>query len=74
MANLFQEAHDRFDENLQSLLNTEQRNTLTDKQQFETVMWNLSVGLRNLTEALKSEHESIRSALEEIKRDQQRRG
>jgi hypothetical protein len=74
MAAKFQDAHDRFEENVQLLLDSELREKLTDKQQFETVLYNVSAGLRNLTEALKSEHDSIHQILDEIKRDLPHRG
>ena len=68
MANPFNEAHDRFDENLTLL---DGKHSADPNAQ---IMWNLSVGLRNLTDALKAECDSTRATLEEIKTILQRRG
>jgi hypothetical protein len=67
MARFFQDAHDRFEENLATLGEKE------DRDREDELIWNLSVGLRNLTDALKAEHESIQRTLAEITRDLQRR-
>jgi hypothetical protein len=68
MARFFQDANDRFEENLTTLGEKE------DRDRNDELVWNLSAGLRNLTDALKAEHESIQRTLGEIKTALQRRG
>jgi hypothetical protein len=72
MARFFEDAHERFDENLKIISDLREK-TPQDNGTL-MLMWNLSVGLRNLTEALKAEAAQVQQTLAEIRRDLQRRG
>jgi hypothetical protein len=67
---LFKDALERFEDNL-TILEEKRKHDGTEN---DLLIWNLSVGLRNLTDALSAAHESTQSTLQEIKTSLQRHG